>query len=78
MERGVGSIWCLVLLVTGLLLPGCYSAGETGYLDFFKHTLSNMHAMHGWLWIQLQAGVSCSLVLGLLQDVQQIRNMQNI
>ena len=32
MERGVGSIWCLVLLIPGLL-SGCHSEGNTGYLE---------------------------------------------
>ena len=44
MERGVGSIWCVVLLIPGLL-PGCCSEGITatvGYLEIVRHLKSTL------------------------------------
>ena len=48
MGRGVGSIWCLVLLVPGLL-PGCYSEGED------RHNTSN------WTTSNTNCIVKCQL-----------------
>ena len=46
MEKGVGSIWCLVLLIPGLL-PWCWSQGEMSYLSLMARTLATSPTSEG-------------------------------
>ena len=58
MGRGVGSIWCLVLLIPGLL-PGCYSVGEDGH-NTSNWTIYFKHKLYCQMSVVLYTAIACS------------------
>ena len=76
MERGVGSIWCLVLLIPGLL-PGCWSEGEMSYLPLMARTLATSPTSEGltsYTIIQLIATAIRTQSITFTQKVQEESN----
>ena len=63
MERGVGSIWYLALLIPGLLQGG-YSEGETGHFAVVGHTtdVSKRKPKHSAKAIYICNYIDCSHV----------------
>ena len=76
MERGIGSIWCLVLFLPGLL-SGCYSEGEAGIWLSINYVASSTHCQspgvgsgHSYkLWCPVLQGADAALTGVLLRYV---------